>query len=347
LTLKELANMAGVSVSTVSRVVNKNDVNAASKEVRDKIWNLVHKTGYLPNSSAQNLKIGTKLPNEQFKKSIACVFARTEDGKSDPFFSQIFRAIEHECMKNGYKVTGVFSALDFKIASETLSLSQPDGVIVLGRYSQSFLQFLKNHYNNVVYTGLNAINDGYDQVICDGYKAAKAAVRHLHLLGHYHIGYIGEKSVEARYRGYYDAMQELKLHIDREHIIDTEQSMKGGYLSGLKLLTAISNSTDNISTLPTAVFCANDITAVGFMKAMNEKGVAIPKDISIISIDNTEMCQYTSPMLTSIDIPKEDLGKFTVKTLIDRIEGGHRLPIKLEVPFTLLSRETCAPRKKP
>jgi len=346
LTLKELAKIAGVSISTVSRVVNKNDSNAASKEVRDKIWDLVHKTGYLPNVSAQSLKSSSKHGQQSFKKSIACVFARSEDGKSDPFFSQIYRAIEHECTKNSYNITGVFSAYDFKNASEVMELSKADGIIVMGRYSSSLLNFLKKNSKNIVYTGLNSINDSYDQIVCDGYKAAKAAVKHLSLLGHTQIGYVGEKAVEARYRGYYDAMQELKLHIDREYMIDTEQSIDGGYKSGLKFLTTISASGENMSSRPTAVFCANDITAVGFIKAMREKGISVPKDISVISIDNTELCQITTPMLTSIDIPKEELGKFTVKTLIDRIEGGHRLPVKIEIPFTLLSRESCASIKK-
>ncbi|MBW7572363.1 LacI family DNA-binding transcriptional regulator [Caproiciproducens faecalis] len=337
MTLKELAKLAGVSVSTVSRVVNKNDVRAASEEVRNKIWDLVHQTGYFPNSTAQDLKLGAAVPVQEKNRSIACLFARTAEGKSDPFFSQIYHAIEHECMKNRYDVIGVYSASDFKNISQRFSVAPPDGMIVLGRYSRTLVQLLKNSCKNVVYTGLNAINDPYDQIICDGYKAAKTAVWHLYMLGHRSIGYIGEKSLEARYRGYYDAMQELRLPIVKEHVVESEQSLNGGYLSGLKILTA---------TRPTAIFCANDITAIGVMKALSEQGIGIPSDISVIGIDNTEMCQYSSPTLTSIHIPKEDLGKFTVKTMIDRIEGGHQVPIKIEIPYTLISRDSCAPLKK-
>ena len=97
----------------------------------------------------------------------------------------------------------------------------------------------------------------------------------------------------------------------------------------------------------TAVFCANDVTAIGVMKAFREKGIMIPEDISVISIDNTEICQFSSPILTSIHIPKEDLGRFAVKLIIDRIEGGHRLPVKIEIPYTIITRESCAsPRIK-
>lgn len=342
MTLKELSRLAGVSVSTVSRVINKNDTKAASESVRNKIWDLVHQTGYVPNNSAQNLKLGALLPKKKYSRNIACIFARTKDGKTDPFFSQIFRAIEHESMGYSYKMTGVYTALDVRNAPGSLADIHYDGIIVLGRYSRSLIALIKNNTKNIVYTGLNAINDPIDQVICDGYEAAKAAVRYLYTLGHKSIGYLGEKSEEARYRGYYDAIQELRLPLHREHVIDTNQSMQGGYESGLKILSSILGSSEFVATRPTAIFCANDSTAVGAIKALSEQGISIPKDISIISIDNTEICQFSTPMLSSINIPKEELGKIAVKILNDRMEGGHSLPLKVEIPFSLISRESCA-----
>lgn len=341
MTLKELARLAGVSVSTVSRVVNKNDVNAASEQMRDRIWDLVQQTGYIPNPSAQNLKKGLR-PDTAEKRSIVCVFARTPDGKTDPFFSRIFRSIEHECIKYGYEMTGVYTAVNLKNAERGIPQPHNDGIIVLGRYSRTLLNRLKSNSSNIVYTGLNPTKDPCDQVVCDGYAAAKEAVRYLHLLGHRSIGYLGEKTEEVRYKGYYDAMQEFHLPLRREHIVETEQSMQGGYLAGKKILTAIPSSSEAVATRPTAIFCANDSTAVGALKAFQESSVRVPGEISVISIDNTEVCQFSSPMLTSIHIPKEELGKICVKTLIDRAEGGHTLPMKIEIPFTLVIRESCA-----
>lgn len=342
MTLKDLAQLAGVSVSTVSRVVNKNDSNVASEEVRNRIWDLVRQTGYIPNRSAQNLKLGNRPSRTEAKRSIACIFARTTDGKNDPFFSQIFRSIEYECIKNRYEMTGVYTALNLKSTIQDLSDIRYDGIVVLGRYSRSLMNQVKKSSKNIVYTGLNPISDPYDQIICNGYEAAKTAVRYLHTLGHSCIGYLGEKADEVRYRGYYDAIQELRLPLRQEHIVEAEQSMQGGYLGGKKILTAVLGSSEFVATRPTAIFCANDSTAVGVMKAFHEEGLRVPKEISIISIDNTEICQFTSPMLTTIHIPKEELGKIAVKTLVDRIEGGHALPMKIEIPFTLTIRESCA-----
>lgn len=337
MTLKELAKLANVSVSTVSRVVNKNDPRAASLETRNKIWRLVRENNYIPNVTAQNLKKGNIDTITSKSYSISCIFARTSEGISDPFFSQVFQGIEHEAIKRGCNVTGVYSALESGISNtyDDIVRSKPDGIILLGRYPKNLLTRLRGKFKNIVYTGLNRVNDSCDQVICDGYAAAQVAVKQLHSLGHTNIGYIGEMSNEARYRGYYDALVELKLPVIRGYMLDTHQSIKGGYESGLKILRSG-------SSIPSAIFCANDITAFGVIKALDEQKINIPEDISIISIDNVEMCQFVSPMLTSIDIPKEDLGRFALKILLDRIEGGHHLPVKVEIPFRLVQRESCS-----
>ncbi len=335
MTLKELAKLCGVSVSTVSRVVNGNTPHAASPAVADKIWKMVHETGYIPNSYAQGLKMGgaQKAPHKTY--SIACIFARFSDGESNQFFSELFRIIEQQCTQNKCRVTGIFPGAGEKKSSSALKLPPVDGVIVMGRCSKYFLDTIKKQCKNIILVGLNSLKDSScDQVICDGYEAAKTAVQYLQQLGHTRIGYIGEQSEEARYRGYYDAMMELKLPIEHSYIFNTHQSTKGGYHSGIKLLKA--------GLRPTALFCANDITAIGVIKSLQENNVLVPNDVSIISIDNIEMCQYCTPMLTSINIPREDLGRFTVKMLLDRIEGGHTVPAKMYIPFALVKRESCA-----
>lgn len=91
------------------------------------------------------------------------------------------------------------------------------------------------------------------------------------------------------------------------------------------------------------MFCCNDNTAIGAMRAIKEAGLSIPDDLSVISIDDIDTAQYLSPMLTTIHIPVEEMGQMTAKILIDRIEEGHKLPIKINLPFYLANRESCAP----
>lgn len=91
-----------------------------------------------------------------------------------------------------------------------------------------------------------------------------------------------------------------------------------------------------------AVFCANDATAVGAIKGFQENGYQVPGDISVIGIDDIEMASYVTPMLTTVHIPINELGRQAAKTLIDRIEKGHSLPYKMELPFSLAKRDSCA-----
>lgn len=336
MTLKEIADLAGVSVSTVSRVINHGNTKVASQEVKDTIWKIIRETNYIPNSAARNLKLGNDSGNSgNSVKSIGCIFARSKNTLNDPFFSQIARALEQEAFRQGYILKYSFSAYDINDPNtyHLITNNQVNGIAVLGRFDKNLLNFIKNKYKHVVYTGLNIIDTDYDQVICDGYQASIAAVNYLHKLGHTAIGYVGEKHKELRYQGYLDAMTRLKLPILRENIVVTPMSSEGGY-NGVKEYLKKDLSV-------TALFCANDLTAIGAMKAIKEKGLGIPSDISVISIDDIDTAQYMSPMLTTIRVPMEELGKMTAKILIDRIENGKALPIKVELPFSIITRESC------
>ncbi|WP_459481018.1 LacI family DNA-binding transcriptional regulator [Clostridium saccharoperbutylacetonicum] len=341
--LKDIAERVGVSISTVSRVINNKDTKAASQEVQEKIWSVVRETGYTPNIAARNLKLGevNKTATISENKSLACIVARSRNAIDEPFFLDLSHAIEKEAFKQGYVLRYTFSAFDLSNSNtfNTISNTKVDGVIVLGRFNLNLSNFIKKHYKNVVFAGLNSIDSAYnyDQVVCDGYKASIAAVKHLTTLHHTNISYIGETQNEIRFKGFIDAMKELCLSVNSQNIIDTHLSTDGGYKGAKKLLEAKTSST--------AIFCANDITAIGALKAIKEKGLRVPEDISIISIDDIDMAQYISPMLTTVHIPINELGKMAAKTLIDRIEHGHDLPIKLEIPFNITKRESCAIKK--
>lgn len=154
-------------------------------------------------------------------------------------------------------------------------------------------------------------------------------------LGHTRIGFIGETQFEDRYTGYCAALSAHNLRPAKSYIVNVPLSSEGGYKGAKELL---SRKTD-----VSAVFCCNDNTAIGAMRAIKEAGLAIPDDLSVISIDDIDTAQYLSPMLTTIHIPVEEMGQMTAKILIDRIEEGHKLPIKINLPFYLANRESCAP----
>ena len=338
MTLKEIAKEAGVSISTVSRVINKNSPGAASREVQDKIWEIVRRTGYTPNSTARSLKLGEE-KGILHSRSIACLFARTDNAATDLFFSSLARSIEQEAFRHNYVVKYSFSSFDFSHPNtfRLLTDNQVDGVVILGRCDKPMLKMMKQYFHYVVYTGLNPLDAKYDQIVCDGCLAAETAVKHLINLGHKKIAYIGEVKSENRYTGYCNALASHKISLNKSYRADIILSAEGGYQGVKKLLEAGCDAT--------AFFCCNDTTAIGAMRALQESGRTIPKDASVISIDDIETAQYLTPMLTTVHIPVEEMGQMTAKILIDRIEGGHHLPLRMNLPFYIAARDSCAPPK--
>ena len=159
MTLKEIAQKANVSISTVSRVINQKNTKAASPEVQERIWEIVRESGYTPNTSARALKMGAKAPTAimALPKTISCIYARGEAAVSDLFFSHIAKAIEQEAFKSNFFIKHSFTALDIantEVAAR-IANSPADGAVILGRYDKQILKFFTEHYKHIVYAGLN------------------------------------------------------------------------------------------------------------------------------------------------------------------------------------------------
>lgn len=323
MTLKDIAELCGVSISTVSRVVNAGQDSASGRETSERIWRVVHETGYIANKAAQSLKLGQSAPARPI--SLACLFARSADSESNQFFIELFHIIEQECAARGMRVFSV------KPHNEGV-LPEADGAIVLGRSTGAALRVWQKKYKSIVCAGLNVMPERLcDEVVCDGFGAAQLALSYLISLGHRRIAYIGEQSEEARWRGYFGKMRDIG---EPPIVYSAAQSIAGGRAGAAAMLGA--------PVRPTAVFCANDITAIGVMRALRESGVSVPGQMSLVSIDNTLLCEGCSPMLTSINVPKEDLARLAVLLLQNKIEGGHSSHIRVDVPFALVKRQSCA-----
>ncbi|MBS6396634.1 MAG: LacI family DNA-binding transcriptional regulator [Clostridiales bacterium] len=334
MTLKDIAHEAGVSISTVSRVINNTGSNAASQEVRERIWDIVRRTGYIPNHSAQNLKLG-KSEAAISSHSLTCLFARTPSAPNNPFFATIAKSVESEAYRQNYFLKSSFTSFDINnVESYQVLQGSTNGVVILGRCDKTTLKFLKQYCHHVIYTGLNPLDAKYDQVLCDGYEAALTALEYLFQLGHRHIGYVGEIESENRYRGYCDFLQKHDLPFDSSYVAAVPLTSSDGYDGTLQLLEQ--------QPRLTAIFCGDDITAIGVLRAIKDFGLKVPADLSVISIDDIDTAQFLSPMLTTIHVPMEEMGSLAAKILIDRINGGHTLPLQIKLPFYLAKRESCA-----
>lgn len=346
MSLKKIAQLTGTSVSTVSRVLNNPAHCCHSADLAQKIWDTAKELNYLPNSSARELRLGTQPASSPFVVDV--FLTRFNSVDQDIFFQELYHYLQEELLaKNclmGSTLSGIevmalsadskkTKAVPYKSTSTTvISRKKHSGLIVFGKCPKEFFPVLKNRYSTIVGIDRNPTDYEYDEVICNGTTAAIKAVEYLISLGHRDIAYLGDCTYESRYIGYYQALLNHKIPLNYENIYPSNQTIEAGE----RIMSEILNSDHR----PTAIFCANDCTALGVLRALkkHKKKGYLP---SVISIDNIEESKKTVPMLTTIDIPKKEMVHLALALLLDRKAGGHEQNIRLELPCQLLVRESC------
>lgn len=346
MSIKKIAEKAGVSPATVSRVLNNPNYKCSVSGLRDKIWKTAIEINYVPNEAARNLKKGVSAKQEK-TWYINILMTRTDSSTTDPFFAELLRVIESEihdknCILSKVWYMSVFSD-DRKCRRENLDRlidgmydeveGKRDGLIIIGRCNKEALKKLNKKYKSVVSVNRNSTNYEVDEVLCDGKKIAAAAVEYLISLGHKNIGYIGQCHSEDRYNGYLETLKKHDLDVIPEYVIETKQTEAEGYEAMEKFFQS--------DDMPTGIYCANDISAIGMLKCLNKfrNRYYMP---SIISSDDIQEAQFTRPMLTTVSLPKEDMGKFALYLLLDRLKGGHSGIVRMELEGRLMIRNSCS-----
>ena len=349
MSLKKIAQMTGVSVSTVGRILSDPNHKCSNEEVKQRVLDAAREINYIPNLSARNLKSGVRQDDRIYHINI--LLTRFAHEAADPFYDELLMILEKELRNSACIVSNVWHVAEFsdekacrsdkikQLADDLYSGSEhrTDGLIVIGKVTGRALKLLKTKERNIVSINRNSTNYEADEVLCDGSRIAQTAVRHLAKLGHTRIGYVGDCHNESRFAGYQTALTDLHLPPDIDYIFDTVPNEANGiaameYFSGL-------------DEPPTGIYCANDILAVGMLKALSRRR-ARGYAPSVISSDDIDAAQYTRPMLTTISLPKNEMVRFALMLLLDRIKGGHRIVSRLEVEGTLIIRESCRPYKE-
>lgn len=329
MSIKKIAEIAGVSASTVSRIINSPDNSFASKEVRDRVWAVIREHEYVPNQNAKNLKRNSASKHQH--NSIVCILGRAKTISENPFFEQVARAIEQRSLSAEVVVSSILtSSCDSSVPDNKEKLGN---AIVIGRIKENQIKAIEQKYKNIVYVGRNPLDVSFDQVICDGKEATEKALALLFKNGHKHIAYFGETTNEVRFKAYTEAMRKASAKLEHICSINVPHTAEGGYAAAEQLLK-------RGKTLPTAVFCASDSMAIAAMRRFRESRIKIPEDISVIGMDNIELSAYVSPMLTTIETPAIEMGNIAVSILLDRINKGHKLPVKIILPSKLVERES-------
>lgn len=324
----DIAKKAGVSIATVSRVINDN--GHVSSKTRDKVNKVMDELGYTPNVFARGLMVN----------SIKVLGLLTIDVR-DLYHASAIHTIEVDARQRGYDVILCSTGNDINEKKKYLKLllqKRVDGIILIGSV---FKEKTDNSHileaaESVPVVMINGYVNGSNiySIICDDSSGVHSAVDYSAKKGHKDIAYIYDVdtfSGMSKLDGFKKGMEDNGLLIMQDTIIKTSGGIEGGYAAIEKLI----NENRKISSIITA----EDILAVGALKKLQEIGVRVPEDISVIGYNNSLISRCTTPELTTIDNKVESISSLAIKTLIDVIEDKN-VPAKTVISPELIIRKT-------
>ena len=328
--LKEIAEMTGYSVSTVSRVLNSRRKFASSATEKE-IWAAAQKLHYQKNRAAASLKTG-RSPEAAAGRSwrIGIVMARGLESLEDEFYARIEESVRATVLREGHQLG---ETLMLRTAlEEPRRLEGVDGLVLLGKCKVHNLTSLRAICKNLSCTGMNPYQLDIDQVYCNGEHIARTAVQHLLAQGHKKIGYVGECNGDVRYFGYRQAVKNVGLDMDTPYVFDVPQTAEAGREAARRFIVS--------EDRPTAVFCVNDVSAIGFIEALKRLRPDEPLP-AVIGIDDITQAAMIEPALSTIRLPLAEMGNISTRLLIDRIAGHHSIPMKVELPYKTVIRQSA------
>jgi DNA-binding LacI/PurR family transcriptional regulator len=337
LTIEDIARLAGVSRSTVSRVINgQPSVRAA---VRNRVQEVIEAHGYTPQAAARQLvtqrtrTIGLILPDMSYN-----LFA-------NPIFALMGQGVSQGCAQAGYVSMQFMGQRDIEEQAffNILRSRHFDGVILIsGEYDDPCPTFLQNAGIPYVRIGRDPRHDDLKYVDIDNVQAARTAVEHLIKLGHRRIavikGLVRDTSSADRYEGYKQALEEADIPLDEELVCEGDWTAACGYTHTQRLL--------QMPEPPTALFSSNDIMVAGVVRAAHECGVKVPGDLAIVGFDDLDQTTMIFPELTTIRQPCVEMGMRAAQLLIEQLDEENTRPAHIILPTTLIIRQSCGFRQR-
>ena len=337
-TIKDIANEANVSISTVSRILNFDESLNVSEDTRKRVLSIAEELNYVRVKERKN---------KAKKHSIGIVCSYSESKElNDPYFLSIRTTIEKKCINENIEFNSLYIS---KILNESNNnYKNIDGIIAIGIFQEEEIKSLKEISENIVFIDSSPEEWEFDSVVVDLKYGTMKALEYLYELNHVNIGYIGAKVVphnnegnsnelinyrEASYRNFM-----LKINnLNEEWIFKGNFTPEDGYNLMKKAL--------KLKEIPTAFFIASDPMAIGAYKAIAEEGYKIPEDISIIGFDDIITAQYLTPSLTTVKVFTDFMGEVAFDLLLEKIKEERSLSKKIVLPVKLIVRDSCAKRK--
>ncbi len=327
ITIYDVAEKAGVSIATVSKVINSS--GNMRQATRDRVLSVMEELNYYPSMMASAL---TGKKTETLGLLVPDI--------SNPFFSEIARTIEDRAHEKGLSV--IMCSTDENLEKEKkylelLRRKQVDGFIIASSFSnKSLLKGIKSAGIPLVMLTQEAGMSGVTSVAVDDFSGGYDAANHLLELGHQKIALINENRLSSKMRvyGFREAYESHGYTFTDDMVITTNASLVNGK-NALQTIIEKGN-------LPSAIFACNDLLAIGVLQGARERGISIPNDLSLMGFDNTILATTSVPGLTTIAQPIEEMGKKVVDVIIDSINNKYSGSERILYNPELIKRDTTS-----
>jgi LacI family transcriptional regulator len=332
-TIKDIANAAGVSPTTVSRVLNHDPTLSVSVETKIRIFDVAEELEYTKKGQPTQ-------PIERLNLAIIDWYNGTELVE-DPYYLYLMTAVEKYCAAqniNTFKLVymdGAYvGAVDLKI----------DGIIAIGRFPKDEVEQIASINNNIVFLDSSPDDEKYDSILVNTELGTNQALRHLFELGHRKIAFIGGQTVGNNRELTLDARKSTYIDFMKKHdLYDPELIYEGTKLSYSESCRLTQELLAKLGSLPTAVIAANDTMATAVLITLQSSGIRVPEDISLIGFNNLASIKYLTPPLTTINIPLNVIAETAVETLKSNYTNKIIIPKKVYISTQLIEGKSCCP----
>lgn len=321
-TIREVAEKAGVSIATVSRVLNFDETLNVSEETKNRIFETAQALEYVSSHKKKKEKV--------ISIGIAHWYTSEQELK-DPYYLTLRLSVEKKCDEE--------SIIFQRLASYDNIHKNLDGIIAIGKFGKGAIKQLDTYGCPIVFVDFSPDEEKYDAVVTDYQRGVEKALECLLKLGHKEIGYIGgQEYLEEEL--FQDERESTFMQFMRQKgLFREEWFLKGTFLpeEGYRIM----KSYLEMKYYPTAFFIASDPMAVGAYKAISEAGLEVGQDISLIGFDDIYTSQYLTPSLTTVKVYTDFMGETAVDVLIEKIKSKRDIHKKILIPTKLMLRESC------
>lgn len=335
-TIRDVAKLAGVSTATVSRIINHDTKYKITDATRERVLDAIRTLDYqLPQNPPKRKKEPTPV---QGPFRIGCILSVTRKKYNDPYFMTILSGIERRLHEKGCDVAFVKTGAELRDSTNLSSIFQQpvSGMILMETLNQGLFDYIRSQVPHIV--GIDTLQEGIDNVGYDHYQAAVMSTQYLIRQGHKKIGFIGGSGESnriinsRRYQGYFIAMTAAGLPVEEKWVLNCEWDED--------ICAAQVDTLCRSGDIPTAFCVSSDLMAIVAINRLFRNGLTVPNDVAVIGISNIDMAKYTTPPLTTIHIPAEEIGVVAADMLLARMTGSKLLPQTVLLPIELLIRES-------